>query len=89
MLRSLEAAQSSLTAEQRDRRQCRQQKLMDMHLGAVHARDSSSAVSKELGVELKLALHSDSTATISQHTKMGLGGMKHVEFLVCERFPEA
>ena len=29
-------------------------------------------------VELKLALHSDSTATISQHTKMGLGRMKHV-----------
>ena len=37
------------------------------------------AVAKELGVELKLALHSDSTATISQHTKMGLGRMKHVE----------
>ena len=38
----------------------------------------------ELGVELKFALHSDSTATISQHTKMGLGRMKHVElrFLV-------
>ena len=37
------------------------------------------AVAKEVGVELKLALHSDSTATISQHTKMGLGRMKHVE----------
>ena len=29
--------------------------------------------------ELKLALHSDSTATMSQRTKMGLGRMKHVE----------
>ena len=28
---------------------------------------------------VKLALHSDSTATISQHTKMGLERMKHVE----------
>ena len=37
------------------------------------------AVAKEFGVELKLALHSDSTATRSQHTKMGLGRMKHVE----------
>ena len=37
------------------------------------------AVAIELGVELKLAVHSDSTATISQHTKMGLGRMKHVE----------
>ena len=34
------------------------------------------AVAKELEVELKLALHSDSTATISQHTKMGLGRME-------------
>ena len=37
------------------------------------------AVAIELGVELKLAVHSDSTAAISQHTKMGLGRMKHVE----------
>ena len=37
------------------------------------------AVAKELGVELKLALHIDSTATISQHTKIRLGRMKHVE----------
>ena len=37
------------------------------------------AVAKELGMELKLALHSDSMATISQHTKMGLGRRKHVE----------
>ena len=37
------------------------------------------AVAKELGVELKLTLHSDSTATLSQHTKLGLGRMKHVE----------
>ena len=28
---------------------------------------------------MKLALHSDGAATISQHTKMGLGRMKHVE----------
>ena len=37
------------------------------------------AVAKELGVELTLALHSDSTATISQQTKMRLGRTKHVE----------
>ena len=37
------------------------------------------AVAKELGVELKLALHSDRTAAPSQHTKMGLARMKHVE----------
>ena len=37
------------------------------------------AVAEELGVKLKLALHSDSTATTSQHTKMGLCRMKHVE----------
>ena len=30
-------------------------------------------------MELKLALHSDSTATVPQHTKMGLGRMKHVK----------
>ena len=30
-------------------------------------------------MELKLALHSDSTATISQHTRMGLGRTEHVE----------
>ena len=51
------------------------------------------AVAKELGVELKLGPHSDSTATISQHTKMGLGRMKHVglrflfvkDLLKCEK----
>ena len=37
------------------------------------------AVAEELGVELKLALHSDSTATSSQHTKMGRGRVKHVD----------
>ena len=37
------------------------------------------AVARKLGFELKLARHSDSMATISQHTKMGLGRMKHVE----------
>ena len=37
------------------------------------------AVAKELSVDLKLVVHSDSTATISQHSKMGLGRMKHVE----------
>ena len=36
------------------------------------------AVAKELGIELKLPLHSDSTATISQHTKVGPGRMRHV-----------
>ena len=37
------------------------------------------AVARELNINLKLALHSDSTATISQHSKLGLGRMKHVE----------
>ena len=37
------------------------------------------AVAKELSVDLKQVLYSDSTATISQHSKMGLGRMKHVE----------
>ena len=37
------------------------------------------AVAKELGVELRLTLHSNSTATISQHAKVGLGRMKHLE----------
>ena len=37
------------------------------------------AVAKELSVDLKLVLFSDSTATISQHSKLGLGRMKHVE----------
>ena len=36
-------------------------------------------VAKELSVDLKLVVHSDSTAKISQHSKMGLGRMKHVE----------
>ena len=36
-------------------------------------------VAKELSVDLKLVVYSDSTATISQHSKMGLGRMKHVE----------
>ena len=36
-------------------------------------------MAEELEVELKLALHSDWTATTSQRTKMGLGRMKHVE----------
>ena len=40
------------------------------------------AVANELGVELKLPLLSDNTATISQHTKMGLCRMKHVELRV-------
>ena len=80
MSRSLEAAQSSLTAEHRDRRQCHQQKLGDMHLEAVHSKDSTSLLwQNEFGIELTLALHADSTATISQHTEMGLGCMKHVE----------
>ena len=38
-----------------------------------------SAVANELGIELQLALHSGSTATFSQHTKMDLGRMEHVE----------
>ena len=37
------------------------------------------AVAKELSVDLKLVVYSDSTATISQNLKMGLGRMKHVE----------
>ena len=37
------------------------------------------SVAKELSVDLKLVVHSDSTATISQHSKLGLGRMKHVE----------
>ena len=37
------------------------------------------AVASDLGVELKLALHSDSTATVSQQSKMGLCRIKHVE----------
>ena len=44
------------------------------------AKDSSSVLwQKRLGIELKLALHSDSLATVSQHTKMDLGRVKHVE----------
>ena len=34
---------------------------------------------KELSVDLKLVVYSDSIATIFQHSKMGLGRMKHVE----------
>ena len=37
------------------------------------------SVAKELSVDLKQVVHSDSTATISQHSKLGLGRMKHVE----------
>ena len=37
------------------------------------------AVAKELSVDLKLVVHSDSTATISQHSKWASGRMKHVE----------
>ena len=37
------------------------------------------AVANELGIELKWAPKSDSTATFSQQTKMGLDRMKHVE----------
>ena len=63
VLRSLEAAQLSLTAERKDRRQCHQQKLRDMHSEAVHAKDSSSVLWQESwGMGLKLALHSDSTS---------------------------
>ena len=51
-----------------------------MHSEAVHAKDSSSVLwQKSLGVGLKLAQHSDSMATISQHTRMGLARLKHVE----------
>ena len=68
------------TAEHRNRQRCRRQKLRDMHSEAVHAKDSASVLwQKSLEVELKLALHSDSTAKKSQHAKMGLGRMKHVE----------
>ena len=59
--------------EHRDRRQSRQQKLRDMHSEVVHAKDPSSVLwQKSWGCF-------DSTATISQHTKMGLGRMKHIE----------
>ena len=37
------------------------------------------SVAKEMSVDQKLVVFSDSTATISQHSKMGLGRMKHVE----------
>ena len=37
------------------------------------------SVAKELSFDLKLVVYSDSTATISQHSKLGLGRMKHVE----------
>ena len=36
------------------------------------------SVAKELSIDLKLVVYSDSTATIS-HSKLGLGRMKHVE----------
>ena len=39
----------------------------------------SGACAKELSFDLKLVVYSDSTATISQHSKLGLGRMKHVE----------
>ena len=44
-----------------------------------HARLFVCAVAKELSVDLKVVVYSDSTATISQHSKMGLGRMKHVD----------
>ena len=49
------------------------------------------AVARELGVELKLALHSDSTAITSQHTKNGSSSheTRRASFLVRERSPEA
>ena len=37
------------------------------------------SVARELNVDLKLVIYSDSSATISQHSKLGLGRMKHVE----------
>ena len=40
------------------------------------------AVARELSIDLKLAIHSDSAATISQHSKIGLGRTKHVELRV-------
>ena len=46
-----------------------------MPSGEERAKDSSSV----LELELKLALHSDSTATVSQYSKMSLGRMKNVE----------
>ena len=78
--RSLEAAQLSLTIETQG------SPAMSSAEAEGHALGSGAceglficAVVKELRIELNLALHSDSTATISQHTKMGLGLMKHVE----------
>ena len=65
---------SSLTAEHRDRGQCREQKLRDMHSEAVQCEGLFiCVVAKELGAELKLAFLSDKTR------QMGLGRMKHVE----------
>ena len=74
------AAQSSLTVEHRDRLLCRLRKPKGTPSEVGHARDLFiCTVAKELSVDLKLVLHSDSIATISQHSKMGLGRMKHVE----------
>ena len=78
--RSLEAAQSSLAAEHKDCPQCPSAQAEGYALGSGACEGLFiCVVAKELGVALKLALHSDSTATISQHTKMGLGREKHVE----------
>ena len=80
MSRSLKAAQSPLTAEQQGSPAKSSAEAEGYALGSGACEGLFiCAVSKELGVELKLAVRSDSTATISQHTKMGLGRMKHVE----------
>ena len=63
-----------------------QQKLRDMHSEPVHAKELFIyAVATELGADLKLAPHSDSTATISQHTKKCLGRKNTSSFVSCLR----
>ena len=73
-------AQSSLTVEHRVHLHCRRLKQKGTLSEVAHARDFFiCSVIKELNVDLKLVIYSDSIATISQHSKLGLGRMKHVE----------
>ena len=79
-LHCLVVAQSSLTVEHRDLLHCHRLKQKDTPSEVVHARDFSSVLLPEsLNVDLKLVIYSDSSATISQHSKLGLDRMKRVE----------
>ena len=82
-LRSFVVVRSSGTVQQRDHKRCRRRRPKDLPSETVACEGLFICTfAQELNTNLKQAVHFDNMATISQHSKLCLGRMKHVALCV-------